>query len=212
MSRAGSRLLVAAVAAVATATAAPADGQVVRLVDEAGVVHYTNTPCHPRYVRLAPEACRGDSPPVGPTVVPALAAAPPAAPAAPAPPRSLDHAIATAATRHGVDPRLVEAMVHIESAGNPGAVSPKGARGLMQLMPARAASLGIADAFDVTSNLDGGVRHLKDLLGRYAGDLRLALAAYNAGEEAVRVHGGIPPYRETQDYVRKALARYGPGR
>jgi soluble lytic murein transglycosylase-like protein len=87
-------------------------------------------------------------------------------------------------------------------------VSPKGALGLMQLMPARAEALGVADAFDPRANLDGGVRHLRDLLARYDGNVRLALAAYNAGEDAVRVHGGVPPFRETQEYVRKVLALY----
>jgi soluble lytic murein transglycosylase-like protein len=78
----------------------------------------------------------------------------------------------------------------------------------MQLMPARAEALGVADAFDPGANLDGGVRHLRDLLARYDGNVRLALAAYNAGEDAVRVHGGVPPFRETQEYVRKVLALY----
>jgi soluble lytic murein transglycosylase-like protein len=120
----------------------------------------------------------------------------------------LGRRIEAAALRHGVDPRLVDAVVLIESAGDPGAVSPKGAMGLMQLMPARAASLGVRDAFDPAENLDAGVRHLRELLDRYRGNLSLALAAYNAGAEAVRRHGGIPPYRETQDYVRRILARY----
>jgi soluble lytic murein transglycosylase-like protein len=80
----------------------------------------------------------------------------------------------------------------------------------MQLMPARATALGVANPFDPTANLDGGVRHLRDLLARYAGNVRLALAAYNAGEDAVRAHGGVPPYPETQEYVRKVLSRYNP--
>jgi soluble lytic murein transglycosylase-like protein len=117
-------------------------------------------------------------------------------------------AIRAAAERHGVDPRLVEAVVRVESAGNPTAVSPKGARGLMQLMPERAALLGVRNAFDPAQNLDGGVRHLKELLDRFAGDLTLALAAYNAGEAAVRSHGGVPPYAETREYVRRIRVLY----
>ena len=85
------------------------------------------------------------------------------------------------------------------------AVSPKGARGLMQLMPATAAQLGVRNVFDVRQNLEGGVRHLRHLLDRYGGNLALALAAYNAGVEAVTRYGGIPPYAETQAYVARIL-------
>ncbi|MGH7263234.1 MAG: transglycosylase SLT domain-containing protein [Candidatus Rokuibacteriota bacterium] len=173
------------------ATGSPAGAQVYRIEDDAGVVHFTNEPCHPKYVRLAPAACP----------------APPAA-GTPAGAVGFSKAIETAATRYGVDRRLVQAVVEVESGGDPRAVSPKGALGLMQLMPARAEALGVTDAFDPGANLDGGVRHLRDLLARYDGNLRLALAAYNAGEDAVRVHGGIPPFRETQEYVRKVLTLY----
>lgn len=176
------------------AIALPAHAQLVRIEDEAGVVHYTNEPCHPKYLRLAPTACPSPAPP-------AVTAEPGA---------SFTQAIESTATRYGVDHRLVQAVVQVESGGNPKAVSPKGAQGLMQLMPARALALGVTNAFDPGANLDGGVRHLRDLLARYAGNIRLALAAYNAGEDAVRLHAGIPPYRETQDYVRKVLALYNP--
>jgi soluble lytic murein transglycosylase-like protein len=113
-----------------------------------------------------------------------------------------------AAERHGLDPELVLAVVGVESAFHPEAVSPNGAQGLMQLMPETAASLGVEDAFDPTENLDGGVRHLGALLARYGGDVERALAAYNAGEGAVARHGGIPPFRETREYVRRVLDRY----
>ena len=113
-----------------------------------------------------------------------------------------------AARRHGLDPALVVAVVSVESAFRPGAVSPKGAQGLMQLMPRTAESLGIEDAFDPAQNLDGGTRHLGQLLTLYGGDLTRALAAYNAGEGAVERHGGVPPYRETRAYVKKVLQRY----
>ncbi len=174
--------------------AAPATAQIVRIEDDTGVVHYTNEPCQPKYLRLDPRACPTPEPPA----------------AAPATALTWAEEIATTASRHGVDRRLVEAVVQVESAGNPRAVSAKGARGLMQLMPERAAALGVTDVFDPTANLDGGVRHLRELLARYRGDVRLALAAYNAGEDAVRAHGGVPPFPETQDYVRKVLSLYGP--
>jgi soluble lytic murein transglycosylase-like protein len=113
-----------------------------------------------------------------------------------------------AARRHGLDPALVLSVVAVESGFRPEAVSPKGAQGLMQLMPRTAASLGVSDALDPEQNLDAGVRHLEALLKLYGGDLTRALAAYNAGQGAVARHGGIPPYRETRAYVRRVLERY----
>lgn len=184
------------------AAAGPAAAQVFTIVDEAGVTHYTNRPCDPQYIRYVPaEVC---APPAAAEAPSAKAEAPSVAAASPD--DDLATTIESIAARHGVDARLVEAVVRVESGGNPRAVSPKGALGLMQLMPARATMLGVADVFDPRANLDGGVRHLRDLLARYAGNVRLALAAYNAGEEAVRRYGGIPPYRETQEYVRKVLS------
>jgi soluble lytic murein transglycosylase-like protein len=118
-------------------------------------------------------------------------------------------ALATvAARRHGLDPALVLAVVKVESAFRPQAVSPKGAQGLMQLMPPTARDLGVEDAFDPEQNLDGGARYLRQLLIRYKGDVRRALAAYNAGPGAVDRHKGIPPYRETRQYVRRVLDQY----
>jgi len=133
----------------------------------------------------------------------------PAGGAAPAPaPSHLDQMIGELARRHGISPALVKAVVTVESDFDPKAVSAKGARGLMQLMPGTAADLGVDDVYDPRGNLDGGIRHLRGLLDRYDGDVRLALAAYNAGEEAVRRHGGVPPYAETREYVRKVLDHY----
>lgn len=116
-----------------------------------------------------------------------------------------------AAQRHGLDPALVMAVVQVESGFRPDAVSPKGARGLMQLMPATAARLGVVDVLDPEQNLDGGARHLGFLLTRYGGDLKRALAAYNAGEGAVERHRGVPPYDETRAYVKSVLRRYRSG-
>jgi len=114
-----------------------------------------------------------------------------------------------AAARHGVDSRLVEAVIRAESGFNRVAESPKGAIGLMQLMPRTAAGLGVCDATDASANIEGGVRHLRYLLDRYAGDVSLAVAAYNAGERAVDVHRGVPPYPETQRYVEHVLGWAG---
>jgi len=191
-----------ALALVAGAPVVAGAQSLLRIEDEAGVVHYTNNPCHPLYRRLVPDACRPPEP--DPAAAAALAA--PGSAVAP----SFAREIEQTAGRYGVDHRLVQAVVQVESGGNPRAVSPKGARGLMQLMPARAEALGVRDSFDPGANLDGGVRHLRELLSRFSGDLTLALAAYNAGEEAVRLHNGVPPFRETQEYVRKVLAIYNP--
>jgi len=113
-----------------------------------------------------------------------------------------------AARANGLDPELVAAVIKVESGFNPNALSRKGARGLMQLMPATARLLGLEDAFDGRGNIHGGCRYLKSLLDDFEGDLPLALAAYNAGRETVRKYNGIPPYPETRNYVRKVLRFY----
>ncbi len=120
--------------------------------------------------------------------------------------------VGEAARRHGLEPALVMAVVGVESAFQSQAVSPKGAQGLMQLMPATARDLGVADPFDPAANLDGGSRYLSALVARYDGDLTRALAAYNAGMGAVARHGGVPPYAETRRYVRKVLGLYQSGK
>jgi hypothetical protein len=108
-------------------------------------------------------------------------------------------------SREGVDPRLVRAVIQVESAYQPGARSRKGAMGLMQLMPATAKRYSVADPYDPGSNIEAGIRHLKALVDRFGSELSLALAAYNAGEAAVERFRGIPPYPETQNYVKQVL-------
>ena len=113
------------------------------------------------------------------------------------------------AVRYDIPPILVAAIVEAESEFNPRAVSRRGARGLMQLMPGTASSLQVSDTFDPYENIEGGVRHLRGLMDRYHGNLPLVLAAYNAGEQAVMAYGGVPPYRETRRYVSRILRRIG---
>ena len=109
------------------------------------------------------------------------------------------------AERYALPPALVESVIRVESNFEPRAVSVKGARGLMQLMPTTAAQLGVRNVFDASQNIEAGVRHLRYLVDRYPGNLPVALAAYNAGVDAVARHGGVPPFAETQAYVARIL-------
>jgi soluble lytic murein transglycosylase-like protein len=122
--------------------------------------------------------------------------------------RSLDRQIAEAARHAYLDPKLVEAVVKVESNFSPRATSPKGAKGLMQVTPQTADECDIPNAYHALSNLMGACDCLRKLINRYQGDLRLALAAYNAGPRRVDRYNGIPPFRETREYVRKVLALY----
>jgi soluble lytic murein transglycosylase-like protein len=179
------------------ATGAPAEGHAAsyRLTDADGVTHFTNAPTDPRYRNMPGMSGTGAG----------WLRLPPGVQA------RFTEEIKEIAGRHGVSASLVESVIRVESAFNPSAISRKGAQGLMQLMPQTASSLGVRNAFDPKQNIEGGVRHLRYLIDRYPGNLSLAVAAYNAGEGAVDRYRGIPPYAETQDYVRKVLNGGGGG-
>jgi len=121
---------------------------------------------------------------------------------------SLDRIIKVKSEKYGVDPALVKALIKAESNFKSSAVSEDGARGLMQLMPETAQEMGVADRADPEENIDGGVRYLSRLLRVFGSDTGLAIAAYNAGEQAVLRYGAIPPFAETRDYVKKVLQYY----
>jgi hypothetical protein len=123
-------------------------------------------------------------------------------------PARLESIVNEAAERNNLDPALVKAVIGTESGWNPGAISPKGALGLMQLEPETAGRFGVSNAFDPVQNVNGGTRYLRSLLDRYNGDLEKSLAAYNAGEGAVERYGGVPRYRETRAYVQKVTNAY----
>ncbi len=163
-----------------------------RLVAPDGTVHFTNAPNDPRYRRMAGVSGTAAGWLNLPVFQPSRYAA----------------EIGETSARYGVPQRLVEAVIRIESAFNASAVSRRGARGLMQLMPATASILGVRDISNPRQNIEGGVRHLRGLMDRYSNNLRLALAAYNAGEQAVDWYRGIPPYPETQQYVERVLVEY----
>lgn len=185
--------VLAALAALAGPAAVEAAAALYSYTDASGVTHFTNVPSDERYRE-----------------VPGSAAPKPAQ----APPRAgggggnFEDDIERLSAAHGVDRDLVKAVVKAESNFNPGAVSRAGALGLMQLMPETARLRSVSDPFDPLQNLDGGIRHLKHLLETF-GDTRLALAAYNAGENAVRRHNGVPPFAETRSYVATVLSHYG---
>ena len=156
--------------------------------DQNGVVNFTNVPTHGGYRRVLRE---GGSAPAAVSVL-----------------GDYDEVIRSASDRHSIDANLVRAVIKAESDFNSNARSSKGAMGLMQLMPDTARLHNVLNAYDPADNVEGGVRHLRMLLKRFQGDLRLSLAAYNAGSGAVEKFGGVPPYVETREYVRRVLRFY----
>ena len=146
-------------------------------------------------------------------IVPSAPPPPPApARATSEPSVTVNELVANIARQHDVEPSLVDSVIRVESNYNPNAVSPKGAQGLMQLIPSTARRFGVNDTFHPQQNIEGGVRYLKYLMQLYKGDERLALAAYNAGEGAVAKYKGIPPYPETQNYVYQVGKKLGQSR
>lgn len=171
-----------------------ASGAIYRYIDADGVLHFSDAPVDDRYRRVKRVVQDG------------IAISPRPFERGPTE-RDYDRLIVQIATRHRLQPALVKAVIAAESNFQPNAVSRVGAQGLMQLMPATAAELGVDRPFGVLENIDGGVRYLRTLLDRY-GDLTRSLAAYNAGPDAVDRYRGVPPYRETQAYVKRVLEYY----
>lgn len=170
---------------------AQAGNAVYRFVDARGVQHFTDAPVDTRYEREDPVRMEG------------IAFSPPRRVKVPTE-RDYDHLILQVATQYEVEPGLVKAVIAAESNFRPHAVSRVGAQGLMQLMPATAADLGVERPFGVVENIDGGVRYLRAMLDRF-GDVARALAAYNAGPGAVDRYRGVPPYAETRAYIKRVL-------
>lgn len=185
------------------------EAQVFRYVDKDGVLHFTNVPTLPNQVKTP------TMPPYAANLVNAMRSPRPFYPLRSLNPscnplnQSLyDPHIQFACRRYGLDYRLVKALIRAESAFDAEALSPKGAMGLMQLMPGTSRDLGVLNPFDPSENIDGGVRYLRFLMDRFNNNIALALAAYNAGPEAVQKHGGIPPYEETRTYVQRVIEYY----
>ena len=168
----------------------PASADIYKYVDAEGVIHLTNVPTQTgvKYTLIMREKRVLLDKKLGENI------------------SQYDELIMKASGRYNVEPALVKAIIKAESNFNHRAVSPKGAKGLMQLMPATASSLQVRDSFHPENNIEGGVKYVRYLLNFFNGNLPLALAAYNAGENAVLRYGGIPPYRETQTYVRRVLS------
>jgi len=158
-------------------------------VDEVGVQHFTNVPTNPRYRMVE----RNTFSPLLSRLI-----------------TKYDDDIQAISREHGIDPALVRCIIRVESGFNPLAISMKGAQGLMQLMPATAQDLKVTNPFHPRENIRGGVRYLRYLLNLFSGDLVLALAAYNAGENVVLRYRSVPPYPETMAYVQKVLGLYDP--
>jgi soluble lytic murein transglycosylase len=189
----GPRSLVLLLVAAAIGAATPAAAQVYKRTARDGTTVFTNIQPNPSLQRVA--------------LTQPMAYESPRQPAADY--GTYSQEIAEAAARYAVPERLIWAVIRAESGFDPRAVSPRGARGLMQLMPETAAILGVRDPFNPRENIHGGARHLRGMMERFRYDLPLAIAAYNAGERPVVSYRGIPPYPETREYVARVLRYYG---
>jgi len=174
----------------------PSEAGIYRYEDANGVIHFTNCPRDSKfklYIKESKEDAEGGTPlPNGSTKDS----------------NRFDHLISEFSGKYQVDFALIKAMIRAESGFNPYAISRKGAKGLMQLMPATALRMNVVDVYNPKQNIDGGVRYIKYLLSLFNNDLRLSLAAYNAGENLVSELRTIPPYRETVDYIRRVQSYY----
>jgi soluble lytic murein transglycosylase-like protein len=181
-----------------------AAADIFRYQDDKGVVYFTNVPSDPKY-RLFYRELQNSPATSKPRGLgkPAFLKSGEANLSAP-----LTAHIEEASQIYGLDPKLVQAVIHVESRFDPKALSPKGAQGLMQLMPQTARDLQVGDPYNPRENIEGGARYLRYLLDIYNQDLSLALAAYNAGPEKVNLYKGIPPYLETRSYVQKVIQIY----
>jgi soluble lytic murein transglycosylase-like protein len=186
--------------------AVPSSAGIYKYEDENGVLHFTNSPTDPHFKLYLRE--RDDE-----IDKRESASVPPDSVVRPAVLKAIDQTIydtliAQLSRKHEIDFHLVKAIIRAESGFNPYAISRKGARGLMQLMPETAQRMNVSNIFDPKDNIEGGIRYLKYLFSLFNNDLRLSLAAYNAGENIVAQVKGIPPYRETVDYVKKVMTFY----
>jgi len=178
-------------------TAPSASAGIYRYEDENGVIHFTNCPRDPKY-KLYIRESKEDVGDENNAAVVSYAKSH----------GQYDSMISEFSKKYEVDFALIKAMIRAESGFNPVAVSKKGAKGLMQLMPETALRMNVSNVFNPRENIDGGVRYFKYLLSLFNNDLQLSLAAYNAGENIVAELGSIPPYRETKDYVKRVLSYY----
>ena len=193
------------------AAAPGAAGDLYRWVDAQGIVHFTDAPRHAKYQKIAQKRDASGIRVFAPSTSRGSFMLRKVGSArrrwAPPDTQSYDGIILTASRSHGVPAALVKAVIAAESAFDPGAISPKGAMGLMQLMPGTASDLGVDEPFHDEDNVHGGTRYLRMMYDRY-GDWLRTLAAYNAGPEAVDRYDGVPPYRETREYVKRVLSYY----